>query len=278
MITDMKDAKIFSPLQLGRTTLKNRIAMAPMSMHYEATNGTVPKQLADIFVRRAEGGAGYVVIDAVTVDHKYWYIGKTTALDKDSLVPQFAAFAKRVSDAGSTLFPQLIHPGPESICALKGITPLGPSVNTNANGAVSRPITIDEIHKVVKQYGQAARRAEEAGCGGIALHVAHAYMLPGAFLSPLRNKRMDEYGGCIDNRARLILEIIEECRRNISPGFRSCCVSPAPSVSRAAIPWTKCFTSPRSLRPQALTCLRSPAASNMRAFRTSFLLTARRSA
>ena len=50
MITDMKDAKIFSPLQLGRTTLKNRIAMAPMSMHYEATNGTVPKQLADIFV------------------------------------------------------------------------------------------------------------------------------------------------------------------------------------------------------------------------------------
>lgn len=219
MITDMKDAKIFLPLQLGRTTLKNRIAMAPMSMHYEATNGTVPKQLADIFVRRAEGGAGYVVIDAVTVDHKYWYIGKTTALDKDSLVPQFAAFAKRVSDAGSTLFPQLIHPGPESICALKGITPLGPSVNTNANGAVSRPITIDEIHKVVKQYGQAARRAEEAGCGGIALHVAHAYMLPGAFLSPLRNKRMDEYGGCIDNRARLILEIIEECRRNISPDF-----------------------------------------------------------
>ena len=219
MITDMKDAKIFSPLQLGRTTLKNRIAMAPMSMHYEATNGTVPKQLADIFVRRAEGGAGYVVIDAVTVDHKYWYIGKTTALDKDSLVPQFAAFAKRVSDAGSTLFPQLIHPGPEAICALKGITPLGPSVNTNANGAVSRPITIDEIHKVVKQYGQAARRAEEAGCGGIALHVAHAYMLPGAFLSPLRNKRMDEYGGCIDNRARLILEIIEECRRNISRDF-----------------------------------------------------------
>lgn len=219
MITDMKNAKIFSPLQLGRTTLKNRIAMAPMSMHYEATNGTVPKQLADIFVRRAEGGAGYVVIDAVTVDHKYWYIGKTTALDKDSLVPQFAAFAKRVSDAGSTLIPQIIHPGPESICALKGITPLGPSVNTNANGAVSRPITIDEIHKVVKQYGQAARRAEEAGCGGIALHCAHAYMLPGAFLSPLRNKRMDEYGGCIDNRARLILEIIAECRRNISRDF-----------------------------------------------------------
>ena len=138
MITDMKDAKIFSPLQLGRTTLKNRIAMAPMSMHYEATNGTVPKQLADIFVRRAEGGAGYVVIDAVTVDHKYWYIGKTTALDKDSLVPQFAAFAKRVSDAGSTLFPQLIHPGPESICALSAArSPLTRS--TRSSSSTARP-------------------------------------------------------------------------------------------------------------------------------------------
>ena len=157
MITDMKNAKLFSPLQIGRTTLKNRIAMAPMSMHYEATDGTVPKQLADIFVRRAEGGVGYVVIDAVTVDHKYWYIGKTTALDKDKLVPQFKAFAQRVTDAGSTLIPQIIHPGPESICALKGIKPLGPSVNTNANGAVSRPMTIEEIQKVVKQYGQAAR-------------------------------------------------------------------------------------------------------------------------
>lgn len=219
MITDMKDSKLFSPLKLGRTTLQNRIGMAPMSMDYEAADGTVPKKLADVFVRRAEGGVGFVVIDAVTVDSKYWYIGKTTALDKDKLVPQFAAFAKRVSDTGSTLFPQIIHPGPESICALKGIAPLGPSVNVNANGHVSRPMTIDEIHTVIKQYGQAARRAEEAGCGGISLHVAHAYMMPGAFLSPLRNKRMDEYGGCIDNRARFILEVIEEVRRCVSRDF-----------------------------------------------------------
>ena len=60
---------------------------------------------------------------------------------------------------------------------------------------------------------------EEAGCGAIGLHCAHAYMMPGAFLSPLRNKRMDEYGGCIDNRARYILEVIAEVRANVSPDF-----------------------------------------------------------
>lgn len=163
---DMKDSKLFSPLKVGSLTLKNRVGMAPMSMDYEAEDGTVPKKLADIFVRRAEGGTGYVVIDAVTVDRNYQYIGNTTCLDSDSLVPQFKEFADRVSAAGSTLIPQIIHPGPESICGFRKIPPLGPSVNTNANCHVSRSISIDEIHTVIRQFGAAARRAEEAGCGG----------------------------------------------------------------------------------------------------------------
>ena len=219
MITDMKNSKLFSPIQIGRTTLKNRVAMAPMSMDYEAADGSVPKKLADIFVRRAEGGTGYIVIDAVTVDSKYPYMGNTTSLDKDSLVPQFKQFAERVREAGSVLIPQIIHAGPESICGYRKIAPLGPSANVNANCHVSRPVTVKEIQKIVKQYGQAARRAEEAGCGGVSLHCAHAYMLPGSFLSPLRNKRMDEYGGGLDNRARFILEVIEEVRKNVSRDF-----------------------------------------------------------
>lgn len=215
----MKDSKLFSPLKIGSLTLQNRVGMAPMSMDYEAADGTVPKRLADVFVRRAEGGTGFVVIDAVTVDRKYPYMGNTTCLDSDDLVPQFREFAQRVSMTGSTLIPQIIHPGPESVCGYRNIPPMGPSVNTNANCHVSRAISIEEIQTVIKQYGEAARRAEEAGCGGIFLHCAHAYMLPGAFLSPLRNKRMDEYGGSLDNRARLMLEIIAEVRKNVSPDF-----------------------------------------------------------
>jgi NAD(H)-dependent 7beta-hydroxy-3-oxo-delta4-cholenoic acid oxidoreductase len=216
---DMKDSILFSPLKVGNLTLRNRLGMAPMSMHYENKDGTVPKKLADIFVRRAEGGMGYVTIDAVTVDRNYPYMGPTTCMDSDDFIPSFKEFADRVKAAGSALIPQVIHPGPESFCGFWGKSPLGPSVNVNLNGHVSREITIDEIHTVIKQYGQAARRVEAANCGGIALHCAHAYMLPGAFLSPLRNKRMDEYGGCIDNRARFILEVIAEVRRNVSPDF-----------------------------------------------------------
>ena len=215
----MKESKLFTPLKVGSLTLRNRVGMAPMSMDYEAADGTVPKRLADVFVRRAEGGTGFVVLDAVTVDRKYPYMGNTTALDADDLVPQFRDFSDRIKNAGSTLIPQIIHPGPESVCGFKNISPLGPSVNSNANGHVSRPISIEEIKTVIKQYGEAARRVEEAGCGGIFLHCAHAYMLPGAFLSPLRNKRMDEYGGGVDNRAKFVLEMIREVRKNVSPDF-----------------------------------------------------------
>lgn len=215
----MKESKLFSPLKVGSLTLRNRVGMAPMSMDYEEADGTVPKRLADIFVRRAEGGTGFVVIDAVTVDRKYPYMGNTTCLDSDDLVPQFKEFAHRVSATGSTLIPQIIHPGPESICGFRHIPPMGPSVNINANCHASRAISVEEIQTVIKQYGAAARRVEEAGCGGIFLHCAHAYMLPGAFLSPLRNKRMDEYGGSLDNRARFVLEMIKEVRSNVSPDF-----------------------------------------------------------
>lgn len=215
----MKEFKLFSPLKVGSLTLQNRVGMAPMSMDYEAADGSVPKRLADIFVRRAEGGTGFVVIDAVTVDRRYPYLGNTTSLDSDDLVPQFKEFADRVKATGSTLIPQIIHPGPESVCGFRKIPPMGPSVNINAHCHASRAISVEEIQTVIKQYGAAARRVEEAGCGGIFLHCAHAYMLPGAFLSPLRNKRMDEYGGNLDNRARFVIEMIEEVRRNVSPDF-----------------------------------------------------------
>ena len=139
---DMKHSRLFSPLQIGSLTLSNRVGMAPMSMDYEAADGTVPKRLADVFVRRAEGGTGYVMIDAVTIDSRYPYMGNTTALDRDELVPQFKEFADRIKEAGSTLVPQIIHPGPESICGYRHIAPLGPSANTNANCHVSRSMTL----------------------------------------------------------------------------------------------------------------------------------------
>lgn len=219
MTEDMKNAKIFQPIKIGNRIFKNRIMMAPMTLSVESMDGTVSPELQQHYIERAEGGVAICEMDAVTVDLGYLYKGPTTCLDEDSYIPAFKEFTDKLHAAGGALFPQVTHPGPESIIGYFGQNPPGPSVYINDNGHYTREMEVDEIHEVIKQYGAACKRAEQAGCDGIALHCGHAYMMPGAFLSPLRNFRSDEYGGCIDNRARFVCEVIDEIRRNVSPGF-----------------------------------------------------------
>lgn len=218
-MTDLKNAKIFTPIKIGNRTFKNRIMMAPMTLSIESMDGTVSEELQKHYVERAEGGAAILEMDAVTVDLGYLYKGPTTCLDDDSYIAPFKEFTDKIHAAGGALFPQVTHPGPESIIGYFGQNPPGPSVYINDNGHYTREMDKDEIQLVIKQYGEACKRAELAGCDGIALHCAHAYMMPGAFLSPLRNFRSDEYGGNIDNRARFVCEVIDEIRKNVSPDF-----------------------------------------------------------
>ena len=82
-----------------------------------------------------------------------------------------------------------------------------------------RELSTEEIKQIVEMYGDAARRAKEAGCDGVQLHCAHAYMLAGSFLSPLRNKRTDEYGGDLDGRAKFTLEIIKNMKEKAGEDF-----------------------------------------------------------
>lgn len=206
-------------INIGNRIFKNRIMMAPMTLSVESMDGTVSPELQQHYIERAEGGVAICEMDAVTVDLGYLYKGPTTCLDEDSYIPAFKEFTDKLHAAGGALFPQVTHPGPESIIGYFGQNPPGPSVYINDNGHYTREMEVDEIHEVIKQYGAACKRAEQAGCDGIALHCGHAYMMPGAFLSPLRNFRSDEYGGCIDNRARFVCEVIDEIRRNVSPGF-----------------------------------------------------------
>jgi NAD(H)-dependent 7beta-hydroxy-3-oxo-delta4-cholenoic acid oxidoreductase len=216
---DMKNAKIFQPIKIGGRTFKNRIMMAPMTLSIESFDGTVSPELQQHYIERAEGGVAICEMDAVTVDQGFLYKGPTTCLDDDEFIAPFKAFTDKLHAAGGALFPQVTHPGPESIIGYFGQNPPGPSVYINDNGHFTREMDVDEIHTVIKQYGSACRRAKEAGCDGIALHCAHAYMMPGAFLSPLRNFRCDEYGGSIDNRARFVCEVIDEIRANVGKDF-----------------------------------------------------------
>ena len=200
--------------------VKNRIVMAPMTTNWAPDDGTISQKMIDYWEERAKGGVGLIIFEAVTIDAAFPYIIRTVGLWDDNLIPSFKRFVDAMHAHGAKVAPQISHPGPESFSWLKGVQPVGPSpVVCKTHGQVCRELTLEEIKTIVGQYGEAARRAREAGCDAMELHAAHSYMLAGSFLSPLRNKRTDAYGGTIDGRLRFLREVMESIRAKAGPDF-----------------------------------------------------------
>ena len=212
--------KLFSPITIGTMEVKNRIAMAPMTTNWAPADGTVPDKMIDYLEARAKGGVGLIIFETVTIDERFPYIMQSVGLWDDSLIPSFKRFVDAMHVHGAKVAPQISHPGPESFSFLRGIPPVGPSpVLCKGTGQVCRELTVEEIGEIVDQYGEAARRAREAGCDAMELHAAHSYMLAGSFLSPLRNKRTDAYGGRIDGRLRFLLEVVTSIKAKAGSDF-----------------------------------------------------------
>lgn len=212
--------KLFSPINIGRMEVKNRIVMAPMTTNWAPKDGTISQKMIDYWEARAKGGVGLIIFEVVTVDGAFPYILQTVGLWDDKLIPSFKKFVDAMHVHGAKVAPQISHPGPESFSWLKGVQPVGPSpVVCKTHGQVCRELALEEIKPIVEQYGEAVRRAREAGCDAVELHAAHSYMLAGSFLSPLRNKRTDAYGGTIDGRLRFLLEVIQSMRAKAGCDF-----------------------------------------------------------
>ncbi|WP_300386543.1 FAD-dependent oxidoreductase [Clostridium sp.] len=212
-------SKLYSPLKISNLTLKNRVGMAPMTLGYEAKDGSISPESTDFWRERAKGGVGMIVVDAVTVDPKVPYLGHTMTLGDDRLIPSFKEFTDEMHKYDAKVFPQIMHPGPESISWTYGVKPVGPSNHFNGFGKEVRELSIKEIEEIIEMFGDSAKRAKEAGCDGIQLHCAHAYMLAGSFLSPLRNKRTDKYGGSLDGRSRFVMEVIKNIKEKVGDDF-----------------------------------------------------------
>jgi NAD(H)-dependent 7beta-hydroxy-3-oxo-delta4-cholenoic acid oxidoreductase len=215
----MSNYKLFSPIEIGSMRLKNRLAMAPMTTAMEAEDGTVGESLSDFWEARAKGGVGLIIMDMVTVDGSVPYAGNTIGLYDDRFIPPLSQFVDRIHSYGTRIIPQIVHPGAETISCLFGAEAVGPSAYLNGFGKMVRELRRDEIPHIIQLFGEAARRARDAGCDGAEFHSAHAYALAGSFLSPLRNKRTDEYGGSLDNRARLAIEIIKAMKEKAGKDF-----------------------------------------------------------
>ncbi|MCX2982303.1 FAD-dependent oxidoreductase [Halieaceae bacterium IMCC14734] len=207
--------KLLSPTSIGAMSLRNRLVMAPMTTNYGHEDQSPSPRLIEFLRTRARGGVGLITVEVCTVDVQQKYQPQSLTLGDDSFIEAHRRLTDALHEHGAKAQPQITHPGPESMISIyHGGQSVGPSAGVGAtHGMPSRELAAAELPAIVEQYAQAARRAREAGYDGIELHAAHAYMLLGCFLSPLKNKRRDSYGAdTMENRVRLLVEVLQRIK------------------------------------------------------------------
>jgi 2,4-dienoyl-CoA reductase-like NADH-dependent reductase (Old Yellow Enzyme family) len=221
---------LFSPLELRGVTLRNRIVVSPM-LTYRAQNGHVNDWHLIHYGKFAIGGAGLVFVESTKVDPRGCTTPNDLGLWKDEFIAPLQRIATFLKSHGAVAGIQLGHSGRKARNAVPwdGRGPLashpgvdhgesweliGPSaIAHNAQSAVPHAMTTDEIHTLVEEWGKAAERADRAGFDVLEVHGAHGYLLH-QFLCASANQRVDRYGGSLENRMRLAIEVVERVRQS----------------------------------------------------------------
>lgn len=216
--------KLTEPIEVGGVKLKNRMALLPMSTEDSRDYVTTPEVVA-FYDNMARGGAGLIIVGALIVTDlrgthpAYESTPKCPGIFSDELIPGLRKLTEAVHKHGAKICGQIdLHyewrKGPDA-----PIESVGPSAGPSApHIPPMRPLTIDEIHQLVGEFGDAARRARDAGFDFVELHPGIGYQLS-RWLSSYSNKRTDEYGGTTLNRLRIVLEIIEDIKRKAGPDY-----------------------------------------------------------
>jgi 2,4-dienoyl-CoA reductase-like NADH-dependent reductase (Old Yellow Enzyme family)/thioredoxin reductase len=213
---------LFTPLDVGSMHVKNRIFMAPMSTHMATPEGRLTPEMTAYYETRARGGAGYLTVASVLIDRLSRYgTFRNVGLYDDGRAAELRTLTDAIHRHGTMVGAQLLHPSTAALAAYnEGRQPVAASpVGARAYQELPRELTQEEIGLYVQAFGQAARRAREAGFDAVELHCCHRHGLLGNFLSPLHNKRTDAYGGGVDGRLRMPLEVVAEVRRQAGEDF-----------------------------------------------------------
>ena len=251
--------RLLSQFRLRDVSFRNRVVLSPMQVYQATPDGLADDWHLQHLGKFAVGGFGCVVTEGLIVDP----VGRATWGDLGIWSDDQIAPLRRITDfvrgAGAVPAAQLHHAGPKAarqrpwegfgplteVEAARGEpawVPVSSSADRSAPGwHMTREMTLDDIQAVTAAYGAAARRADAAGFDVIDIHAAHGYLLH-SFLSPVANRRTDGYGGDIDGRMRLLLEIAETLRANWPEGkaifFRISCVDWRADIEEPFDGWT----------------------------------------
>lgn len=200
--------------------MKNRIMMTPMGTNYGEQSGEMSFLHINYYEQRAKGGTGLIMVENASVDSPEGSNGTTQLrIDHDNYLPRLFKLTETIHKHGTCIGIQINHAGASAQSARTNMQSVSASdVPSKAGGEIPRPLAKDEILRIVKKYGEAAKRAQVAGFDCVEIHAGHSYLLS-QFLSPTTNKRTDEFGGSAENRARFAKLVVEEVRKQVGPFF-----------------------------------------------------------
>jgi 2,4-dienoyl-CoA reductase-like NADH-dependent reductase (Old Yellow Enzyme family)/thioredoxin reductase len=220
--------RLFEPIKIGEMTVKNRIAMSPMGMGFATREGLITERTKVYYATRAEGGVGLIIVECSCVDFpRGIHAFHRLVIDHDRTLPGLTELAQAIKKCGARASIQLNHGGRMVNSKITGLQPVAPSSIPYLSaafrqGEVPKELTVEEISEIVDLFARAALRAKRAGFDGVEVNAGHGYLLA-QFLSPFSNQRRDSYGGPIENRARILIEVLQAVRKNVGDDYPLWC-------------------------------------------------------
>ena len=211
---------LFTPMKIGNVEIPNRFIKSATHEGMAAKTGEVSDELIKRYERLANGRVGLCITGMMYVHGSGRGFKNHTGIHNDNMIAGLKRMVEAVHQADGKIAFQIAHSGRQTTKGMIGRTPLAPSSRGRDPMYFVKPkeMTEEEIMEVAVAFGEAARRAVEAGADGIQLHAAHGYLIS-EFLSPFFNIRTDSWGGSDENRFRFLKEIYHEVRKKVPDGF-----------------------------------------------------------
>lgn len=215
----MSTSVLFTPVKIGIATIPNRFVRSATHDFMAEENGSVTDRQVDLFRRLAEGEVGLLITGHAYVNPAGKASPRQIGVHDDRMIEGLSRIPRAVHDFPTRVFLQIAHAGRQTKEKICGCVPMAPSaVYEPVFKLMPRAMTNEEVQTTRDEFIQAGRRARQAGFDGVELHVAHGYLL-NSFISPHTNRREDEYGGTLENRARIVLEILRGIKSTAGPDF-----------------------------------------------------------
>lgn len=208
---------LLTPARIGSVEIRNRIVMPPMTTRLADKDGRVTDDTVNYYMARVRGGVGLVTVEMASPERSGRHRMRELGIYDDQFLPGLTRLASEIHRGGGKCSIQLGHGGGHTRFDICGETPVAPSsiphpvYEITNETIVPRAMSAIDIHNTVQAFAAAAARAEKAGFDVVEIHAAHGYLIS-QFLTPFENRRTDQYGGALENRARMGLEVLRACK------------------------------------------------------------------